>query len=187
MTNQNAKNKTQQELSKRTSRLVLGENFVGDWAAVIDAPFGKLGIQTEMVEESLMVTQLCYLPKKTKLISPKNALAAKVEKQCQHYFKNPGFVFDLPIAPAGTIFQNKVWDQINRIGTGHTLTYGDVAKNIRSAPRAVGQACGSNPYPLIVPCHRVVSATGIGGFAHQVGEGFHREVKTWLLTHEGVI
>ncbi len=175
------------DLKKRTNRLVLGENFDGEWSAVIAAPFGRLGIVTDMVDGSLMVTQLCYLPKRVKLISPKNALATKVEKQCQKYFKDPGYVFDLPIAQVGTGFQNKVWDQINQIPAGHTLTYGDVAKNIRSAPRAVGQACGSNPYPLIVPCHRVVSATGIGGFAHQAGEGFHREVKTWLLSHEGAI
>lgn len=191
---QNSKNQTAitkgqsaVDLKKRTSRLVLGENFDGDWSAVIAAPFGRLGIVTDMVDGSLMVTQICYLPKTNKLISPKNALAAKVEKQCQKYFKDPDYVFDLPMAKVGTGFQNKVWDQINRIPVGRTLTYGDVAKNIRSAPRAVGQACGSNPYPLIVPCHRVVSATGIGGFAHQSGEGFHREVKTWLLSHEGVI
>lgn len=190
MTKQNpkpsTKNLNHQDIRK-TNRRVLAENFQGDWSAIIEAPFGRLGIETKMVEGSLMVTQLCYLPKTVKLISPKNALALKVEKQCKKYFKDPSFVFDLPIAPAGTGFQNKVWDQINQIKVGNTLTYGDVAKNIRSAPRAVGQACGSNPYPLIVPCHRVVSATGIGGFAHQAGEGFHRQVKTWLLSHEGVI
>ena len=174
-------------MANKTHRLVLAENFQGDWTAVIDAPFGRLGIQTGMVDGSLMVIQICYLPKSTRLVTPKDDLAKQVQEQCQSYFKDPSFNFDLPIAPAGTTFQNKVWDQINRINAGNTLTYGEVAKNIRSAPRAVGQACGSNPYPLIVPCHRVVSATGIGGFAHQDGEGFHRQVKTWLLTHEGCI
>lgn len=174
-------------MANKTHRLVLAENFQGDWTAVIAAPFGRLGIQTGMVDGSLMVIQICYLPKSTKLVTPKDDLAKQVQEQCQSYFKDPSFIFDLPIAPAGTTFQNKVWGQINRINAGKTLTYGEVAKNIRSAPRAVGQACGSNPYPLIVPCHRVVSATGIGGFVHQDGEGFHRQVKAWLLTHEGVI
>jgi methylated-DNA-[protein]-cysteine S-methyltransferase len=174
-------------MTNKTHRLVLGENFQGTWAAVIAAPFGRLGIQTGIVDGSLMVTQVCYLPTTEKLVVPKDALAELVESQCQSYFKDSKFAFDLPMAPAGTHFQNKVWEQINGITAGHTLTYGEVAKNIRSAPRAVGQACGSNPYPLIVPCHRVVAATGIGGFVHQDGEGFHRQVKTWLLNHEGVI
>ena len=171
----------------KTTRQVLAENFSGQWAAVVRAPFGHLGISTEIVDGSLMVTQLCYLPKTTRLFAPVNDLAKEVMTQCDLYFNDAAFQFDLPLAPAGTYFQNNVWKEIDQIPSGHTLTYGDIAKKIRSAPRAVGQACGSNPYPLIVPCHRVVSATGLGGFAHQDGEGFHRNVKTWLLKHENAI
>lgn len=173
-------------MTKKTQRRVLGENFQGEWAAVIKAPFGKLGIETGIVEGSLMVTQLCYLPKDTPVKTASNELAKEVAKQCASYFKDPHFIFDLPLKPAGTTFQNKVWERISKIESGTTTTYGELAKGIRSAPRAVGQACGSNPYPLIVPCHRVTSATGIGGFAHQDGHGYHRDVKTWLLMHEGV-
>lgn len=173
-------------MTKKTQRRVLGENFQGEWAAVIKAPFGKLGIETAFVDGSLMVSQLCYLPKDTPVKKPLNDLAHEVAKQCNAYFSDPSYLFDLPLKPVGTLFQNKVWEQILEVRVGETLTYGELAKRIRSAPRAVGQACGSNPYPLIVPCHRVTAATGIGGFAHQDGQGYHRDVKTWLLKHEGV-
>lgn len=171
---------------KNIRRRVLGEKASGNWDAVIQAPFGHLGIQTGVVDDSLMVLQICYLTKRVGTQSAKTKLGLEVAKQCQTYFKNPKFVFDLPLKPAGTRFQQSVWEQISRIPAGKTKTYGDVAALIRSAPRAVGQACGSNPYPLVVPCHRVIAATGIGGFAHHDGEGFHRQVKVWLLEHEGV-
>lgn len=171
---------TQKNIRKRIS----GERSSGDWDAVIEAPFGHLGIKTGLIDGSLMVTQICYLTKKTALQMPKTALSMEVERQCKKYFKDAKFQFDLPLKPSGTIFQKSVWNQISKIKVGHTQTYGALARQIRSAPRAVGQACGSNPFPLIVPCHRVISATGIGGFAHQDGNGFHRNVKTWLLDHE---
>ena len=172
--------------NQSTQRLVLGEKHEGNWDAVIAAPFGRLGIETELVDGSLMVSQICYLPPETPLQRPQTALAKEVERQCKAYFKNPDSQFDLPLKPTGTLFQQKVWSEILKIVRGEVLTYGVIAKKIKSAPRAVGQACGSNRYPLVVPCHRIVSATGIGGFAHQDGEGFHRSVKTWLLRHEGL-
>lgn len=157
-----------------------------EWDAVIAAPFGKLGIQTEVVDDSLMVSQIVYLEHGEKIKPAKTDLAKEVETQFKQYFKNPDFVFDLPLKRFGTAFQQRVWSEIEKISRGEVKTYGDLAKAIKSAPRAVGQACGSNPFPLVVPCHRVISATGIGGFAHQAGEGFHRNVKAWLLHHEGV-
>lgn len=172
--------------NQSAQRLVLGEQHSGNWDAVITAPFGRLGIQTELVDGSLMVSQICYLPKTTVTQRPKTALAKEVERQCKDYFNNPDSLFDLPLKPVGTLFQQTVWSEIANIVRGQVLTYGIIAKKIKSAPRAVGQACGANRYPLIVPCHRIVSATGLGGFAHQDGEGFHRSVKTWLLHHEGV-
>jgi methylated-DNA-[protein]-cysteine S-methyltransferase len=156
------------------------------WDAVIAAPFGKLGILTEIVDGSLMVSHLVYLGGDELLKPPETYLAKELERQFKSYFKHPTFKFDLPLKPFGTAFQQRVWAEIEKIDCGEVKTYGELATAIKSAPRAVGQACGSNPYPLIVPCHRVISATGIGGFAHQAGEGFHRNVKLWLLQHEGV-
>ena len=74
--------------------------------------------------------------------------------------------------------------KISAIEAGRTRSYGELARELRSAARAVGQACGANPLPLVVPCHRVLAAGGIGGFAHSEG-GFLLEVKRWLLAHEG--
>jgi methylated-DNA-[protein]-cysteine S-methyltransferase len=79
-------------------------------------------------------------------------------RQLRAWLKDPGFEFGLPLAPAGTHFQRRVWERISAIPRGRTLTYGEVATAIRSGPRAVGNACGANPYPIVVPCHRVVGA-----------------------------
>jgi methylated-DNA-[protein]-cysteine S-methyltransferase len=159
----------------------------GEQYCVIDAPFGRLGILTEPVDGSLMLSRIEYLAPEVKLIAPQNQLAKEVAKQCRAYFKNPYYQFDLPLKPSGTIHQQKVWDQIRQIPIGSTATYGEVAKKIKSGPRAVGTACGANPYPLISPCHRVVAAQGIGGFMKQNSPGLHRQIKIWLLKHEGVL
>lgn len=154
---------------------------------VIAAPFGRLGILTELVEGSLMLSKIDYLPASKALIAPKNALAKEVERQCKEYFKDPTWQFDLPIKPVGTEHQKKVWASIQDIPAGTTKTYGEVAKKIKSGPRAVGTACGANPYPLIAPCHRVVSAQGIGGFMKENSPGLYRQIKLWLLKHEGAL
>jgi methylated-DNA-[protein]-cysteine S-methyltransferase len=100
------------------------------------------------------------------------------------YLADADFVLSLPLRPAGTRFQRRVWDEIARIPSHRTKSYGELAKAVKSAPRAVGQACGANPYPLAVPCHRVIAADGgLGGFARQGGE-FFLEIKRWLLVHE---
>lgn len=154
---------------------------------IIAAPFGFLGILTEMVEGSLMLSRIDYLPANTALISPQNQLAKEVARQCKAYFQDPHWQFDLPTKPVGTEHQRKVWASIQDIPAGQTRTYGELAKKIQSGPRAVGTACGANPYPLIAPCHRVVSAQGIGGFMKENSPGLYRQIKLWLLRHEGAI
>jgi len=154
---------------------------------VIEAPFGRLGIETEMVEGSLMVSRIDYLPTSVALVKPQNQLAHEAAKQCQAYFNNSDYLFDLPLKPQGTDHQNKVWNSVLDIPSGQTSTYGQVAKKIKSGARAVGTACGANPYPLVTPCHRVVSAQGLGGFMKEDAPGFYRQIKIWLLKHEGVI
>lgn len=154
---------------------------------VISAPFGRLGIETEMVDGSLMVSKIDYLPLNRQLIDPGNALEKAVIKQCNQYFKDPTHLFDIPLKPQGTLHQQAVWRSAQSIPMGTTKTYGEIASMIRSGPRAVGNACGANPYPLITPCHRVISAQGIGGFMKEDSPGFYRQVKIWLLRHEGVI
>lgn len=79
-----------------------------------------------------------------------------------------------------------MWDIISTIPCGTVLTYSAIAEKLDSAPRAVGQACGANPHPLAVPCHRVVSIAGIGGFANAT-QGYQLDAKRWLLKNEGVL
>ena len=154
---------------------------------VIAAPFGRLGILTELVEGSLMLSKIDYLPATAALVAPKNQLAKEVAKQCRAYFRDSHSEFNLPLKPAGTLHQQKVWEQIQAIPVGSTKTYGEVAKKVKSGARAVGTACGANPYPLIAPCHRVVSAQGIGGFMKENSPGLYRQIKMWLLRHEGAL
>jgi methylated-DNA-[protein]-cysteine S-methyltransferase len=172
---------------KKLSRLKKTQDQNHLWSAVISAPFGKLGIKTEMFENSLMLREIFYVAQDTPLLTPQNQLARQATEQMHQYFVDPKIQFDLPLIPQGTTHQNHVWQEISKIPVGKALTYGELAKKIKSAPRAVGGACGANPYPLIVPCHRVISATGIGGFAHQDEEGYYRNIKMWLLKHEGMI
>ena len=155
---------------------------------VIASPIGKLGITTQLVDGSLMISEISYLPKGVRAIFPQNDLAREAKVQLEAYFDNPFFRFNLPLKPQGTPFQNRVWTAIGEIEAGKTTTYGALAKRIKSGSRAVGGACGANFYPLVIPCHRVLSADGLGGFMQQGGViGRHLDIKRWLLHHEGVI
>jgi len=118
-------------------------------------------------------------------LAPRTPLAKEAVRQLRAYLKDPRFEFGLPLAPAGTHFQRRVWEGIAGIPSGETRTYGALAKSIHSAPRPVGGACGANPYAVVVPCHRVVASGGrLGGFGRGDG-GSPLEIKRWLLAHEG--
>ncbi|WP_027802777.1 methylated-DNA--[protein]-cysteine S-methyltransferase [Paraburkholderia dilworthii] len=150
--------------------------------AVIDAPFGKVGIRLE----GEAVCEIVYLPESMQNVAPDTPLAQQVVEQIERYFEQASVTFELPLAPVGTAFQRRVWQAICDIPPGVVLTYGQLAKQLGSVPRAVGQACGANYFPIVIPCHRVVSSSGIGGFAHHAEDGFFRNVKRWLLAHEGI-
>lgn len=112
------------------------------------------------------------------------ALASEAARQLTAWLADPATRFTLPLAAAGTDFQRRVWAAIAAIPSGETRSYGAVAAALGSAPRAVGGACGANPLPVIVPCHRVIAAGGgLGGFARSGGD-FLLGVKRWLLQHE---
>jgi len=152
------------------------------FSAIVEAPFGAVGIRTE----ARKVRELVYLPRYFEEKAPIDALSEKTARQIERYLAEPDFHFNLPLAEVGTAFQHKVWQAISAIPRGEVLTYGQVAKMIQSAPRAVGQACGANWFPLIIPCHRVTASGGLGGFSNHDDEtGFHVGVKRWLLAHEG--
>ena len=81
------------------------------------------------------------------------------------YFDGARRDFDLPLAPAGSPFRTRVWAALRAIPYGETRTYGDLAAALGSAPRAIGQANGANPIPILIPCHRVVAGNGLGGYS----------------------
>lgn len=117
---------------------------------------------------------------------PANSLLAEAARQLEAYFADGKFRFDLPLAPAGSDFQRAVWDFMLAIPAGQTRTYGEAAAAIggsaRTDARAVGGACGANPIPVIIPCHRILAAGGeAGGYSGKGG----LDTKRWLLKHEG--
>jgi methylated-DNA-[protein]-cysteine S-methyltransferase len=147
--------------------------------AILGAPGFSLGVRCTDDE----ITAIDFLEPQPAQ-PPTTPLAAEAVRQLQAYLNDPAFEFSLPLRPSGTPFQRKVWAQIAAIPPGRTDTYGQLAKLLKNAPRAVGQACGANPFPLVVPCHRVVAAGGgLGGFSRH-GGGFLLDVKRWLLNHE---
>lgn len=154
------------------------------FSAIVAAPFGAMGIRTE----DERVRELVYLPSHYEEKAPQNAAAEQAARQVLRYFADADFRFDLPLADAGSEFQRRVWNAICAIPRGSVRTYGQVAKLLDSHPRAVGQACGANWFPLVIPCHRVTASGGLGGFASSDDEhGFTLTVKRWLLRHEGAL
>ena len=114
-------------------------------------------------------------------VAPKAGVAAETVRQLNAYFAGKLTRFDLPIRASGTPFQQKVWRALHAVPYGETRSYGDIAREVDSAPRAVGGACGANPIAIIVPCHRIIGSGGwIGGFSG--GEGC--ATKKLLLKHE---
>jgi len=157
-------------------------------AAVLLAPTFSLGIRCD----ADAVIEIEFLDP-CAAVEANTPLASETVRQLRCWLEDADFVFDLPLAPAGTEFQRRVWHQIARIPRGETRSYGEIACTLDSAPRAVGGACGANPFPVIIPCHRVIGARGendtsgakggLGGFARARG-GFLLDVKRWLLQHE---
>ena len=147
--------------------------------AVITAPFGAVGVYVmgEQISIELLTEQHA-----SKLTD--NKTVQIIANQITAYFSNAKHGFKLPITPHGTPYQQRVWKAIAAIPCGRVLTYGDIAAQIGSGPRAVANACGANNLPLIVPCHRVVAKSGIGGFMQGNPDGL--KVKKWLLMHEGI-
>lgn len=147
--------------------------------ARIDAPFGVLGIR---IDDNCL-TGIEFLPRTEPVLEPAAPFAREIRAQLNAYLSDPAFRFDIPVRLSGTPFQMKVWSEIAKIPPGKTLRYGDISKLLSSSARAVGQACGSNPIPILIPCHRVVSANGLGGFMHK-SEGLSLSIKRWLIEHE---
>jgi methylated-DNA-[protein]-cysteine S-methyltransferase len=151
------------------------------YAAKLRTPFAVLGIRTGRGA----VTGIEFLRLSERAAAPADAVAERVCRQVERYLADGEFRFHLPLAPAGTAFQRRVWDSLSAIPVGESRTYGELARGLRTAPRAIGGACGANPIALVIPCHRVVGTHGsLGGFMG-VTDGNPIAIKRWLLTHEG--
>ena len=154
-----------------------------NWDAVIEFPKMKVGVETRDGK----VAGIRYLPLDTDSKAPDNELAERAVRQLERYRENPDTKFDLPLLIEGTEFQRRLWQALCEIPRGRTLTYGEMARKLGGADfesaRSVGQACGDNRLPIVIPCHRVVAADGVGGFSHTTS-GYLIEAKRWLLMHE---
>jgi methylated-DNA-[protein]-cysteine S-methyltransferase len=151
----------------------------GPYDAVIAAPFGRLGVHTD----NNRLIDIDFVSPRVPLKVPANAFARRVCRELRAYLADPRHVFRLPLRLPGTEHQRRVWRALTRIPSGAVSSYGDVAKRLRSSARAVGGACRRNPIPIVVPCHRVVSRGGLGGFmGRQSGSAL--VIKRWLLAHE---
>jgi methylated-DNA-[protein]-cysteine S-methyltransferase len=146
-------------------------------------PFAVLGI----VSDGKVITSVRYLPRSTAPLAPQDRVAERACREIERYLADPAYLFTVPYRLDGTPFQCRVWREIEKLCPIKTNTYGNIARSLRSGPRAVGGACGANPIPLIVPCHRVLAAGGgLGGFMGGK-DPFPLSVKRWLLRHEGIL
>ncbi len=153
------------------------------FSARVKTPFATLGVITD--ERHLLGIRFLPLQVTAQAPAP-NSIAHLVCVQLMAYLDNPKYHFDLPVRLSGSKHQLDVWNAMREIEPGRTLTYGAVAASVQSDARAVGTACGQNPVPVIVPCHRIVAANGLGGFmgGKQVDS---LAIKRWLLEHEQAI
>jgi methylated-DNA-[protein]-cysteine S-methyltransferase len=145
-------------------------------SAVIETATGRLHI-TATAEH---LVAIAWLTSERSIESTTAPLVVECAAQLEAYFSSRLKTFSLPLAPAATAFQARVRNAMLAIPHGHTATYCELARTIGSGPRAVAQGCGANPLPIVVPCHRVVAAGGLGGYSAGAGVA----TKQLLLTHE---
>ena len=151
------------------------------YSAKMKTPFAVLGIRTAHG----IVTGIEFLPRTERAKAPADALAERAVREIERYLADPHFRFTLPLAPAGTAFRQRFRAALVEIPVGESRTYGELARAMHTAPRAVGGACGANDIAVVVPCHRVVGSQGsLGGFMNTVADA-PLAIKRWLLTHEG--
>jgi methylated-DNA-[protein]-cysteine S-methyltransferase len=142
-------------------------------SATIDSPIGRLTIAA--TDDAIVA-----IAWKGEPYGGGNALLVEAQRQLEAYFARRLTVFDLPLMPATSEFDNRVWQAMRQIPYGQTRSYGELAMEIGSAPRAIGGACGRNPIPIVIPCHRILARNGLGGYSGGTG----LPTKQWLLQLE---
>ncbi|MCC6399757.1 MAG: methylated-DNA--[protein]-cysteine S-methyltransferase [Flavobacteriales bacterium] len=155
------------------------ELFAPLHVVAVDGPLGKVFLESD----GALITRVSF-DAITGNRSKTPPLLTEAARQVDHYFAGKRRTFELPLQRLGTRFQRLVWAAIDDIPYGRTLTYQAIGERIggRALGRTVGHACGSNPLPILVPCHRVIASDGL--LTGYVG-GLWR--KKWLLEHEGAL
>jgi methylated-DNA-[protein]-cysteine S-methyltransferase len=132
------------------------------FAVSFDSPVGRLMI----AEAAEAIVAIRWIADAEDAPTP---LLREACRQLAAYFAGRLGAFDLPLDPAGTPFERRVWAAMQAIPYGETRRYGELAIEVDSAPRAIGRACGHNPIPIVIPCHRVLARGGIGGYSGGAG------------------
>jgi methylated-DNA-[protein]-cysteine S-methyltransferase len=148
------------------------------YSSVISTPVANLGMQ---IDDSSLYG-LSWLPKNYPVKISKTGVAREVFIAIQTYIQSGEPLPPVPIQLVGSVFQIKIWKALKDIPMGTVVSYGDLAKQLKTSSRAIGQACRTNPVVLFIPCHRVVSVNGIGGY---MGIQKKINIKKWVLHHEG--
>ncbi len=153
-----------------------------NYDAIFSTDIATIGIQ---LENSKFI-KVDYLTKKNNK-KPISKLAANIQNKIEKYLRDTSKTNNLKIDVKldVTAFQEKVLNQLILIPYGETKTYGEIAKKLKTSPRAVGNACRRNPVPIVIPCHRVVASKGLGGYSGAT-EGETQDIKRHLLKLEGV-
>ncbi len=154
-----------------------------DYAAVIQTPLpggGRLGL---CLDAEGAVTAIDHLPAGDGEQVPARGAAHEAAEALRRWFRHPEQPIAIALHPSGTVFQQRVWAALRDIPSGRTVTYGELARRLQTAPRAVAGACRANPIPFLIPCHRVVAVGGPGGYMGETG-GPAIELKQRLLAHE---
>ncbi|HKK46556.1 MAG TPA: methylated-DNA--[protein]-cysteine S-methyltransferase [Balneolaceae bacterium] len=145
-----------------------------------DSPIGWL----ELVATDDFLQRIHFLDTEPNSSFQENDLTRRLTDELKEYFYGQRKEFSIPVKPEGTPFQETVWEELKKIPYGQTSTYGEMAQKLgdKNKVRAVGKANGSNPIPIIIPCHRVIGAdNSLVGYAGGISK------KRFLLKHEGAI
>lgn len=151
------------------------------WSAVIATPLPAWRFGIRCTGDA--VSEAEFLPATTPLHSPQDDCARQAAADVQRYFSAAHTPPSVVLAPQGTPFQQRVWQALLALPAGRPCSYGVLAQRLGSSARAVAAACRANPIPLLIPCHRVVAAHGLGGYMGAV-DGEPLRLKNWLLEHE---
>lgn len=153
-----------------------------DYQAIMTSPIGRIGV---LLDEKDRLIALDFLGTRGRSRPARSLAARRIVAALMAYFADPRSAFHVPLELHGTAHQRKVWQALQAIPIGTTRSYGELARQLASSPRAVGQACRNNPIPIVIPCHRVVASGGTGGYSGAT-TGPELAIKRWLLSHEGV-